>query len=99
MSLREKITDILNKDIKDEKLLLKPSNEFFNAIDEVHRLQNNRNANGDNGDQRIMSQIYDPKKKEFEMIQSLEKKQKDRNDQANKKVESKEPRILITLQQ
>ena len=38
LSLRDKITDILNKDIKHDKLYIRPSADFFKAVDEVHRL-------------------------------------------------------------
>lgn len=48
---------------------------------------------------RQISSVYDPKKKEFEMIQNLEKKQKERDMQTKMKDVAKESRVLITLQQ
>ena len=42
--VQDKIVDVLNKDIDAESLIVKPSSDFFKAIDSVHRLQNDRNG-------------------------------------------------------
>lgn len=42
--MKDKIIDVLNKDINAESLIIKPSSDFFKAIDSVHKLQNDRNG-------------------------------------------------------
>ena len=74
ITVQEKIVDVLNKDINVDHLIVKPSSDFFKAIDEVHRLQNLRNGLPDAALPDAVNQIYDPKRKEFEMINNLEKK-------------------------